>query len=128
MVLSEDENFDGVIIVYDIEKDVLNGVNTPTPIIIYNSYTLDPTRTQFITLTSFEMYGTSDLGVNKLFISNWTHSVFSVEIRVSDYSVIDVSVMNIEELVQERDAYITDRTNLFAISVVNYTEVLVNKR
>ena len=53
LVLSEDEYYRGVILVYDIENDVLKRINTPTPMITYNTYTLDPTRILFLDLTSF---------------------------------------------------------------------------
>lgn len=71
------------------------------------------------------MYGTNDPNINKLFISNWTDTVFSVEVRVSDFSVIDISPMDLEELILEKDAYITDNTVLFALSVVDYIETTV---
>lgn len=53
LVLSIDEYYRGVILVYDIENDVLKGINTPTPIITYNTYTLDPAKILFLNLTSF---------------------------------------------------------------------------
>lgn len=71
------------------------------------------------------MYGTNDPNINKLFISNWTDTVFSVEVRVSDFSVIDISPMDLEELILEKDAYITDNTVLFALSVVDYIQTTV---
>jgi len=42
LVLSDDENYDGVIFVYDIGNDVDMGIDTPTPLITYNTKTLDP--------------------------------------------------------------------------------------
>ena len=67
------------------------------------------------------MFKTSNSNINKLFVTNLTDTVFSVEINVADYSVIDVSNMDIEKLVMERDAYITDRTKFLTLTVVNYT-------
>jgi len=47
-MLDFDENFDAVIYVYDIENDVSKGIDTPDPMIIYNSFTLDPERKLFL--------------------------------------------------------------------------------
>jgi len=44
LVLAYDENFDGVIYVYDIENDISKGIDTPIPMMIYNTFTLDPER------------------------------------------------------------------------------------
>jgi len=42
------------------------------------------------------MYKTNNPDVNKLFISNLTDTVFSVEVKVSDFSVIDKSRIDLE--------------------------------
>ena len=53
LVLSDNENYDGVIYVYDIEKDVDSGITSPTPLIVYDVYTLDKQRNLYLDLTSF---------------------------------------------------------------------------
>jgi hypothetical protein len=128
MVLSEDEregHHFGIIYVYDIESDVDRGITDPTPLTKFDINTLDPHRNLELFFTSFEAFRTHDPNVMKIFVANITKTVYAIEVRVSDFSVISISDMDIEELVLERDAYITETTSFWAVKVVNYTEVTI---
>ena len=50
--------------------------------------------------------------------------MYSLEVNVDDYSVKSVSPINIEQMIMERNAYITDDTRLLTIKIVNYSETI----
>ena len=50
--------------------------------------------------------------------------MYSVEVNVNDYSLNSVSPINIEKMIMQRNAYITDDTRLLTIKIVNYTETI----
>ena len=50
--------------------------------------------------------------------------MYSLEVNVEDYSVKSVSPINIEQMIMERNAYITDDTRLLTIKIVNYSETI----
>ena len=50
--------------------------------------------------------------------------MYSLEVNVEDYSVKSVSPINIEQMIMQRNAYITDDTRLLTIKIVNYTETI----
>ena len=50
--------------------------------------------------------------------------MYSLEVNVEDYSVKSVSPINIEQMIMQRNAYITDDTRLLTIKIVNYSEII----
>ena len=58
------------------------------------------------------MYATNDPKVNKLFITNKTKTLYSLDIQVSDYSVNNISTIKLEELIANKTAYINVNTEL----------------
>ena len=50
--------------------------------------------------------------------------MYSLEVNVDDYSVKSVSPINIEQMIMQRNAYITDDTRLLTIKIVNYSETI----
>ena len=50
--------------------------------------------------------------------------MYSLEVNVEDYSVKSVSPINIEQMIMQRNAYITDDTRLLTIKIVNYSETI----
>ena len=50
--------------------------------------------------------------------------MYSIEVNVEDYSVKSVSPINIEQMIMQRNAYITDDTRLLTIKIVNYSEII----
>ena len=74
--------------------------------ITYKPNTIDTVGNLYLDISSFQMYATNDPKVNKLFITNMTKTLYSLDIQVSDYSVNDISTIKLEELIAEKTAFI----------------------
>ena len=57
--------------------------------------------------------------INKLFISNISQVIYSVEVYTSDFSIRNISIVSIEDIIMQKNAFITDYTKLLTIKVVN---------
>ena len=57
--------------------------------------------------------------INKLFISNISQVLYSVEVYTSDFSIRNISIVSIEDIIMQKNAFITDYTKLLTIKVVN---------
>ena len=57
--------------------------------------------------------------INKLFISNISQVIYSVEVYTSDFSIRNISIVSIEDIIMQKYAFITDYTKLLTIKVVN---------
>ena len=103
-----------------------NNITNPVPLTVYNSYTLTG---DYIDIFSFDVAETDNSEVRKLFVTNYTTTVYTCQIWRSNYTFLEdlstpskkaIYPVNIVELVLQRNCYITPETSFINIQLGNF--------